>query len=152
MVGVIGGAAEAPPALAQAREVGRLLAEAECVVVTGGLTGVMEAASEGARAAGGRVIGLLPGLDPGDANPSVEIALPTGLGEARNVVLATAAQALIAVGGAYGTLSEIAHGIRLGKPVIVLSSPWSDLPDILRADSPEDAVTLCLARLNDQVS
>jgi uncharacterized protein (TIGR00725 family) len=107
-----------------AEEVGRVIAQRGGIIVCGGLGGVMEAAARGSSSAGGIVIGILPGDGARDANPYVTIPIPTGMGEARNVIIARAAQAIIAVGGAYGTLSEIAHALRAGVPVIGLNT-WS---------------------------
>jgi uncharacterized protein (TIGR00725 family) len=103
-----------------AEEVGRRLAEAGAVVLCGGLGGVMAAVARGARAAGGLCVGLLPGDDPEHAAPEVGLALPTGLGELRNGLLVRACGAVVAIGGAYGTLSEIGLALRLGRPVVGL--------------------------------
>lgn len=105
-----------------AEEVGTALARAGAVVITGGLGGVMRAASRGARAGGGQAIGLLPGADAADANEFVSIAIPTGLGVVRNLVVVTAADAVVAVGGRHGTLSEIGLALRMGRQVVALSS------------------------------
>lgn len=129
-----------------AREVGRLLAEAGCVVVTGGLGGVMEAASRGASQAGGMVVGVLPGADPGDANPHVEIAIATGMGEARNAILAQTAAGFVAVAGGYGTLSEIAFALKRGKPVVSLGS-WRVDPRIEHREHAADAVEWLLGAI-----
>ena len=126
-----------------AEGVGRGLAEGGAVVVCGGLGGVMEAACAGARSAGGRTVGILPGLDRGEANPHVEVAIPTGLGEARNALVVRAADALVAVGGGYGTLSEVALALKTGKPVIGLGT-W-ELPDVVSAGSARDAVDAALS-------
>jgi uncharacterized protein (TIGR00725 family) len=128
-----------------AEEVGRLLAEAGAVVVTGGLGGVMEAASKGAREAGGTTLGLLPGADRSGANPWLTVAVPTGMGEARNALVARAADGLVAVGGEWGTLSEIALALKAGKPVAGLDS-W-ELEGVDRFDTPAEAVTALLHRL-----
>ena len=144
MIAVIGAGECDDQTLAQAREVGRLLAEAGCVVVNGGLGGVMEAASEGASAAGGTVVGVVPGADPGAANAHVSIAIATGMGDARNVVLANTAEAFVAVGGAYGTLSEIALALKRGKRVVSVGS-WSVDPAIQQAADPADAVRRVLS-------
>ena len=130
---------------AVAEDVGRLLAEAGAVVVTGGRGGVMEAACKGARAAGGRTVGLLPGLDRREANPYVEVAIATGLGEARNVLVVRSADALVAVGGAWGTLSEIAFARQAGKPVVAVES-WQ-LDGVEPAATAADAVAAVLHRL-----
>ena len=128
---------------AAAREVGRLLAEAGCVLITGGLDGVMAAASQGAHEAGGLVIGVVPGSSPEEANAYVRVAIATGIGDARNVILANSAEAFVAVGGAYGTLSEIAFALKRGKRVVSLGS-WDVDPAVLRARTPEEAVRLAL--------
>ena len=117
------GASEASDAqLHAAHEVGRLLAEAGAVIINGGLGGVSGAASEGAASAGGTVIGLLPESHRAGANKHLTIALPTGMGQGRNVLIVTAAQSVIAIGGGWGTLSEIAIAKRLGRPVVTLDS------------------------------
>ena len=130
---------------AVAEEVGRLLADAGAVVVTGGLTGVMEAASKGARDAGGTTLGLLPGADRRAANPWLTVSVPTGMGEARNALVVRAADGVIAVGGEWGTLSEIAFARKTGKPVVGLQS-W-DLEGVDRFDTPAEAVAAVLRRL-----
>jgi uncharacterized protein (TIGR00725 family) len=123
--------------------VGRLLAERGAVLVCGGLGGTMEAACRGAREGGGTTIGILPGLDRPDANPYVEVALPTGLGEARNALVVRAADVVIAVGGGYGTLSEIALALKAGKRVIGLGT-W-EIEGVAPADGPDAAVAAALA-------
>jgi hypothetical protein len=118
-VAVVGpGAGASAEQLEAAEEVGRLLAEAGAVVVCGGLGGAMEAVCRGARSAGGMTVGILPGRDRDDANEYVQVALPTGLGEGRNALVVRAADAVVAVGGGYGTLSEIALALRADKPVV----------------------------------
>lgn len=139
VIGVIGAGQADEATHRVARTVGRLLAERDCVVVTGGLGGVMEAASEGAREAGGTTLGLLPGADPADANAHVELAVATGLGDARNALIANTAAGFIAVAGSWGTLSEIAFALKREKPVVSLGSFAEGLP-VLRADTPEEAV------------
>jgi len=143
---VAGGSSCSREESAAAREVGRLLARAGFLVVTGGLGGVMEAASRGAREEGGLVIGLLPGADAADANPFVDVALPTGLGDGRNALVASAGDALVAVGGGLGTLSEVALALRRGTPVVGLGT-WRLDPErlppgggIREASTPEEAV------------
>ena len=103
-------------------ELGRLLARRGAVVVTGGLGGVMASASRGAASAGGTVVGVLPGLDRREANEWVTVAIPTGLGELRNGLVVRAADAVVAVGGGYGTLSEIALALKAGKRVVGIGS------------------------------
>lgn len=116
------------------------------MLVCGGLEGVMEAACRGAKEAGGTTIGILPGTDRGAANPFVDVAVPTGLGEARNALVVRAADALVAVGGGYGTLSEIALALKAGKPVVGLGT-W-DVDGVEAADSPEAAVETVLGDLS----
>ena len=125
---------------------GRELGSRGAVVVTGGLGGVMEAACRGARDAGGTTIGILPGTDRSAANPYVDVAIPSGLGEARNALVVRAADALIAIGGAYGTLSEIAFALKAGKRVVGLGT-W-DIDGVDAADSPEAAVETVLRDLS----
>ena len=128
-----------------AREVGRRLAEAGAVVLCGGLGGVMDAAAEGAAHAGGTVVGILPGGDRAGASPHLTVAIATGLGEARNAVLATAADAVIAIGGGWGTLSEIGLARRRERPVVTLAG-W-ELEGVPVAVSAEEAVRSALVGL-----
>jgi uncharacterized protein (TIGR00725 family) len=121
-VAVIGASEATPEEAEQARAAGRRLAELGAVVVTGGRGGVMEAACRGAKEAGGQTVGILPGLDRADANPYVDIGIPTGLGELRNGLVARAAQAVVTVGGAWGTLAEIAFARAAGKAVFGVGS------------------------------
>jgi uncharacterized protein (TIGR00725 family) len=117
-VAVVGaGGPTTPEVLAAAEAVGAHLSRGGAVVVTGGLGGVMEAACRGARAAGGTTLGILPGADRADANPFVDVAVATGMGELRNGLVVRCADALVAVGGEYGTLSEIALALKAGRPV-----------------------------------
>jgi uncharacterized protein (TIGR00725 family) len=122
--------------------VGRLLAERGAVVVCGGLGGTMEAACRGARDGGGTTIGLLPGFERADANPFVDVAVPTGLGEARNALVVRAADAVIALGGGYGTLSEIALALKAGTPVVGVRS-WQ-IDGVREAGDAATAVALAL--------
>ncbi|MGH3118400.1 MAG: TIGR00725 family protein, partial [Gaiellales bacterium] len=123
-VAVVGPGDADPSAEERAAALGKSLAQAGAVVVCGGLGGVMAAACRGAREAGGTTVGILPGGDRTEANPWVEVALATGLGEARNALVVRAADAVVAVAGGYGTLSEIALALKMGKPVIGLGT-WS---------------------------
>jgi len=116
-VAVIGASEATPEQAEQAHAAGRRLAELGAIVVTGGRGGAMEAACRGAKEAGGQTVGILPGLDRADANLYVDIGLPTGLGELRNGLVARAADAVVAVGGAWGTLAEIAFARAAGKAV-----------------------------------
>jgi len=143
-IGVIG-AHECDAATAEvAEEVGRRLAEANVVVATGGLGGVMEAASRGARRADGIVVGVLPASRPEVANAYVDVAIATGMGEARNVVLVNSCDAFVAISGGYGTLSEIALALRRKKKVVALDT-WDVDPAVLKATTAEQAVELVLA-------
>jgi uncharacterized protein (TIGR00725 family) len=132
-----------PDELAMAETVGRLVAQRGAALVCGGLGVVMEAACRGARAEGGATIGILPGLDRSAANPHVQVAIATGLGEARNALVVRAADCLIAVGGAYGTLSEIALALKAGKRVVGLNT-W-EIEGIMPVDSAEAALSAALA-------
>lgn len=123
-VAVCGASEATRTQLDAAREVGRLLAESGAIVINGGLGGVSGAASEGAARAGGTVVGFLPETDREGANPHLTISLPTGMGQARNVLIVTAAESVIAIGEGWGTLSEIAIARRLGRSVTALDS-WS---------------------------
>ena len=125
-----------------AETAGRVLAEHGAVVVCGGLGGVMEAACRGAQQAGGTTVALLPGHDRTAANPYVSVAIPTGLGELRNGLIVRAVDAVIAVGGAYGTLSELALALKAGTPAVGLRS-W-ELPDLIAVDTPAEAVARAL--------
>jgi uncharacterized protein (TIGR00725 family) len=141
------GPGDARPEEAKAAEgVGRALAECGAVVVSGGLGGVMEAACRGAKAAGGATIGILPGADRAAANEFVDFAVPTGLGEARNALVVRAADVLVAVGGAYGTLSEIAFALKAGKRVVGIGS-W-DIDGVEPAGEPAAAVEAALNGLS----
>ena len=143
-VSVVGGTEASAADLALAEEVGRLLAQRGCVVVTGGRAGVAEAACRGAVLAGGSTVGILPGTTRAEANPYVTVAVPTGVGEARNALVVMDAAAVIALPGAYGTLSEVAFALLAGTPVIVLGEGW-DIAGTVPARTAADAVELALA-------
>jgi uncharacterized protein (TIGR00725 family) len=140
-VAVIGGGDADPDAAALAYEVGRELARRNAVVICGGLGGVMEAAARGVQEAGGVSIGLLPDPDRRRANPYLTYAIPTNLGHARNMVIVHAADALIAVDGSYGTISEAAIALKLGKPVVALRVAW-ELSGLKQAHTAAEAVDL----------
>ena len=127
----------------RAEEVGRLLAERGCTVVTGGLGEVMAAACRGAKSAGGTTIGILPGERREDANEWVDHAVVTGIGHARNLAVVASGEAVIAVGGSWGTLAEIAFASRLGRPVVILE-PGLEVKGVPRAASPEEALDIVL--------
>ena len=137
------GPGDAPAdALAAAEAVGRALGEGGAVVVCGGLGGVMEAACRGAKESGGTTVGILPGVDRAVANRWVDVAVPTGLGEARNAVVVRAADAVVAVAGGYGTLSEIALALQAGTPVVGVGT-W-DVAGVEPAATPAEAATAAL--------
>jgi uncharacterized protein (TIGR00725 family) len=131
---------------ARAEEVGRLLAERGCTVVTGGLGEVMAAAARGAKSARGTTIGILPGEDRREGNEWVDHVVVTGIGHARNLAVVASGDAVIAVGGSWGTLAEIGFASRLGRRVVVLEPGW-EIDGVLRAASPEEAVELALRDL-----
>src|SRR5436189_5052930 len=131
----------------RAEEVGRLLAERGCTVVTGGLGEVMAAAARGAKGAGGTTIGILPGESRAEANEWIAHAVVTGIGHARNLAVAASGDAEIAVGGSWGTLAEIGFARRLGRRVVVLEPGW-DVEGLERAATPEDAVERALVGLS----
>jgi len=138
-VGVIG-AGDCPDATgAIAREVGYEIGRRGWTLVCGGLGGVMRAAAKGCAEAGGTTVGILPGLDRGTANPYIQIALPTGLGEGRNLLVVRASDILIAIAGGYGTLSEIALALKGGKPVIGLET-WHHISGIRHVTNPQEAI------------
>ena len=147
LVSVIGAAVCTTAQEAAAQEVGKLLAESGVILVCGGRSGVMEAACRGAFQAGGWTIGLLPGTDHEAGNPYLSIAIPTGLGHARNVLVAQAGQAVFASGGEYGTLSEIAIALKMGKKVVGLHTWKAEnhggrLAEVHAVESPEAAVSI----------
>lgn len=133
---------------ALAMEVGREVARAGHVLLCGGLGGVMEAAARGARQERGVTVGILPTPTRHRANPHIQIAIATNMGHARNVVLAHSADAFIAVAGEYGTLSEIAIALKLGKRVVGLNT-W-DLPGVIRAEDPAEAIRLAVSGLDER--
>jgi uncharacterized protein (TIGR00725 family) len=143
LVAVIGGAECSPEEAALAEEVGRVLARNGYGVVCGGRGGVMAAVCRGANQMGGVTVGILPGEDESEANDWVQIVIPTGLGEARNAVVARAGRGVIAIGGGYGTLSEIALAIKWDKRVAGLHT-W-DIDGVYQARNPADAVAFVLA-------
>jgi uncharacterized protein (TIGR00725 family) len=138
-IGVIGSHACDESVADVARRVGRLIAEAGAVLVCGGLGGVMAAAATGARDAGGVTVGILPGTDPSVANPGIAVAIPTGMGEARNAVVVASSDAVIGIAGGWGTLSEAAFCMKNGVPLILLESDLPPLP-VPKADNADEAV------------
>ena len=145
-VAVIGGSQVGPEVAALAREVGREVARKGAVMLCGGLGGVMAAAAQGASEAGGVSLGILPDADRSRANPYLTYSLATNLGHARNILIAHSADAVIAVDGDYGTISEAAIALKLGKPVVALEAAW-ELRGLKRAASAREAVDLAWAAL-----
>lgn len=137
--------------LEHAEAIGAALASEGLVVVTGGLGGVMAAAARGASAAGGLVVGVLPGDAAADANEWVDVALPTGMGEGRNLLVVRAADVVVCVGGSWGTLAEVALALRIGTPVVSLHGWRVDATapagEVTEVGSPEEAVSAVLAAL-----
>jgi len=144
-VGIIGGNAPDPGSLKTAEEMGRLIAESGHILINGGMGGVMEASARGARSAGGLVVAILPGFSREDSNPHVDIAIPTGLGYMRNVLVVLNADVLVAIDGRYGTLSEIAYARIYGKTVFGLNT-W-DIEGVIPLDDPETAMERINAHL-----
>ena len=143
LIAVCGAGACDPETAARAEAVGKAIAEAGAVLICGGLGGVMEAAAKGAHQAGGTTVGILPGPDIDDANPWIQVAVATDMAHARNAIIVRTAHAVIAVGGAYGTLSEIALALKMGKPVVSLQS-WEISQDVHTAPTPQAVVSLAL--------
>ena len=145
-IAVIGGGQVGPEIAALAREVGREAAKRGAVLLCGGLGGVMAAAAQGAQEAGGVSLGILPDADRSRANPYLTYSIATNLGHARNVLIAHSADAVIAVDGDYGTISEAAIALKLGKPVVALKADWN-LRGLLRAEGAREAMDLVWAAL-----
>ncbi len=145
-ISVIGSGAEHE---GRAEEVGRLLAERGFAVVTGGLGEVMAAAARGAKSAGGTALAIVPGESPAAANPWSDYVVATGTGHARNLAVVASGEAVIAVGGRWGTLAEIAFARVLGRPVVILEPGWTLEGDAVeRATTPEEAVALAVRLAN----
>ncbi|HEC79494.1 MAG TPA: TIGR00725 family protein [candidate division WOR-3 bacterium] len=145
-VAVIGGSEPDQKSLVIAEEMGRLIARHHAVLVTGGLGGVMNAASKGAKELNGFVIGILPGNDKEDANPYVDIPIVTGLGEARNIIIARTCDCAVAINGKYGTLSEIAYCLMFNKPIIGINT-WSIEAPIIKVKSAEEAADVIFNKI-----
>jgi uncharacterized protein (TIGR00725 family) len=156
IVGVVGSTKAEPEVLKLAEEVGSEIAKRGAAVVCGGLSGVMEAVCKGARKEGGLTIGIIPSDDKNDANPFVQIPIVTGMGMGRNVMLVKTADVIIAVGGEFGTLSEIAHALNIGKKVIGLRT-WNlekardrPIPNLIVAANPKHAVDIAMTSISAQ--
>lgn len=142
-VGVIGGGVCDNKTEMIAEEIGRELALRGVTLICGGLGGVMEASARGAKRQGGTTIGILPGNSREDANRYIDFQIVTNMGHARNAIIAASSDALIAVGGEYGTLSEIAIALKMGKRVVVIESKWG-IEGIIKASDPQEAVDFAL--------
>lgn len=138
-IGVIGAGECSPEDFEIAHEVGYLVAQREWVLICGGLGGVMEGAAKGCSSGGGMTVGLLPGTDRYSANPYIALAIPTGMGEARNVLVVRASDVILAIAGGYGTLSEIGFALKVGKPVVGLKT-WPGITGIDYVDTPQEAI------------
>ncbi len=145
-VSVVGSGEATGERYEKAREVGRLVAEAGGTVVCGGLSGVMEAAARGATEAGGIAIGILPDEDRERANEYLSYSIATGSGQARNLAVVCSGDVVVAVGGEYGTLSEIGLALKVGRPVVALES-WDLGEHVIMSSSPREAVEAALATL-----
>lgn len=139
LIGVIGGGDCDTEIEGIAEEVGRGIARQGAVLINGGLGGVMEASARGAKREGGLTIGILPGSSSQEANPYVDIPIPTGLGDMRNFLIVRSASSIIAINGGYGTLSEVAIALKLGRPVIGIRT-WGISGEVILVDTPEEAV------------
>jgi uncharacterized protein (TIGR00725 family) len=141
-IGVIGGGRSISSDMVKmAEHVGQCIAEHDAMLVCGGLGGIMEAACRGAKKAGGTTIGILPIASKEEANPYVDIVIPTNMGIARNAIVIHSSDGVVAVDGSYGTLSEIAFALQLGVPLVTLES-WELDASILKTGSPEEAVNM----------
>jgi len=138
-IGVIGNSACPDRVKELAAEVGREIAQRGGILICGGLGGVMEGAARGAKEKGGLTVGIIPGESPLQANPFIDIPIVTGLGYARNIIVVRSSEVLVAIGGQYGTLSEIAFALQLGVPIVGLNT-WEVSADIIPASNPIDAV------------
>ncbi|HRZ87437.1 MAG TPA: TIGR00725 family protein [bacterium] len=152
-IGVIGANECSQDVWKIAFDIGVHIARSRAILICGGMGGVMEAAAKGAKSAGGLTVGILPGGDPADANPYIDIPIATGINYARNVLVARTSQALIALGGRYGTLSEIAHALNLGRPVVGIKT-WDlnaidDEKQIVVETDPAAAVAKALSLVGE---
>ncbi len=144
-ISVIGGSIASSEEFSFAYELGKVLADNGFTIVCGGGSGVMEAACKGCSDAGGLAVGILPGEDEGEANSFVSLALPTGMGVSRNRIIALSGEVVCAVGGAYGTLSEIAFALQAGKPVCGYGN-WDAIPGLHPVSTPTEAVEFVLEK------
>ncbi len=147
-IGVIGAGKCSKKLRDQAYAVGRSIAEQGAVLVCGGLKGVMEASAHGAKDAGGVTVGIIPGNDKSGANAYIDIVIPTGIGEARNVLVVQTSDAVVSLHGKYGTISEMAFCLKLGRPLVSLVE-WSVLPEVTSITDPEQAVKRAIELAHD---
>jgi uncharacterized protein (TIGR00725 family) len=148
IIAVVGGRKTEKALLSEAEAIGKLIARNGATLVCGGLGGVMQAASRGAKSEGGLTVGILPQNDSKGANQYIDIPIATGLGIGRNVIIARTADAVIAVGGAYGTLSEIAYALQMGKPVVGIKT-W-EIKGVIHVENAADAVNKVFELLESQ--
>ncbi len=144
-VGVIGSGDCYEDVCEIAERVGELLAERKCVIINGGLYGVMEAVSRGAKKKGGFVVGIVPGKNKEEANRYCDVVIATNMGHARNMIIVHSSDVLIAIGGGYGTISEMAIALKEGKRVVGIKTPVK-LPGLIEAKTPEEAVDIALGK------
>jgi hypothetical protein len=150
IIGVIGANQASDKDYKTAEEVGREVAKRKGVVICGGLGGIMEAACNGAKSEGGLTIGIVPGFSKSEANPYVDIPVVTGMSHARNIIVVRSSDAIIAIGGSYGTLSEIAFALKLQIPVIGIDT-WEVSPEIKKVTTPKEAVDLAFALAHSRI-
>lgn len=148
-IGVIGAGSCKKDIAIVAETVGKEIAKNNAVLICGGLGGVMEAASKGAKAAGGQTIGILPGSKRDQCNPYIDVEILSNMGHARNAIIAESSDVLIAIDGEYGTLSEIALSLKMGKTVVCLGTKWN-IEGTIKTDRPEDAVNIAVKSLNNK--
>jgi hypothetical protein len=144
IIGVIGSSEASSEESKTAEEIGREIARRKGILVCGGLSGVMEAACRGAKSEGGMTIGIIPGFNRSEANPYVDIPIVTGISEARNIIVVRSSNAIIAIGGSFGTLSELAFALKLNIPVIGINT-WEVSSNIKKAKTPKEAVDLAFS-------
>ena len=150
IIGVIGANKASDKDYKTAEEVGREVARRKGVVICGGLGGIMEAACHGAKSEGGLTIGIIPGFSKSEANPYVDIPVVTGMSHARNIIVVRSSDAIIAVGGSYGTLSEIAFALKLEIPIIGIDT-WEVSPEIKKVTTPKEAVDMAFALARSRI-
>ncbi|HWP92616.1 MAG TPA: TIGR00725 family protein [Thermodesulfobacteriota bacterium] len=150
IIGVIGANQASDKDYKTAEEVGREVAKRKGVVICGGLGGIMEAVCHGAKSEGGLTIGIIPGFSKSEANPYVDIPVVTGMSHARNIIVVRSSDAIIAIGGSYGTLSEIAFALKLEIPIIGIDT-WEVSPEIKKVTTPKEAVDMAFALARSRI-